>query len=69
MAKVFRPEGSVDLLGLRFSRASMPAPDGVYPGTSVAGGASLVIFHGWQHRDLAWKVIEYLSEPKQQVQF
>jgi multiple sugar transport system substrate-binding protein len=49
--------------------APMPAPDGVYPGTSVAGGASLAIFRGSRHRDLAWKLIEYLSEPAQQVQF
>jgi multiple sugar transport system substrate-binding protein len=49
--------------------APMPAPDGAYPGTSVAGGASLAIFRGSQHKDLAWKMIEYLSEPAQQVQF
>ena len=49
--------------------APLPAPDGAYPGTSVAGGASLAIFRGSQHRDLAWKMIEYLSEPAQQVQF
>jgi multiple sugar transport system substrate-binding protein len=49
--------------------APMPAPGGVYPGTSVAGGASLAIFRGSQHKDLAWKMIEYLSEPEQQVQF
>jgi multiple sugar transport system substrate-binding protein len=49
--------------------APMPAPDGAYPGTSVAGGASLAIFRGSQHGDLAWKMIEYLSEPAQQVQF
>ena len=49
--------------------APMPAPDGAYPGTSVAGGASLAIFRGSQHRDLAWRMIEYLSEPPQQAQF
>jgi len=49
--------------------APMPAPDGAYPGTSVAGGASLAIFRGAQHKDLTWKMIEYLSEPPQQIQF
>jgi multiple sugar transport system substrate-binding protein len=49
--------------------APMPAPDGTYPGTSVAGGASLAIFRGSQHRDLVWRMIEYLSEPPQQVRF
>jgi multiple sugar transport system substrate-binding protein len=49
--------------------APMPAPDGAYPGTSVAGGASLAIFRGSRHRDVAWKLVEYLSEPAQQAQF
>lgn len=49
--------------------APMPAPDGADPGTSVAGGASLAIFAQSGHQDFAWKMIEYLSEPAQQLRF
>jgi multiple sugar transport system substrate-binding protein len=64
----FRQRLPASLQG-KWLTAPMPAPDEVYPGTSVAGGASLAIFRGSQHKDLAWKMIEYLSEPAQQVQF
>ena len=49
--------------------APLPAPHGDYPGASVAGGASLAIFHGARHADAAWQLIEYLSEPAQQIAF
>ena len=35
----------------------------------MAGGASFVIFKASRKKDIAWKLIEYLSEPAQQVRF
>ncbi len=52
-----------------WATAPMPAADGTYPGVSVAGGASFAVFRGSHHKELAWKVIEYLSEPAQQARF
>jgi multiple sugar transport system substrate-binding protein len=50
--------------------APLPAPDGeAWPGVSLAGGSSLVIFRDSPRKDAAWKLIEYLSEPEQQVRF
>ena len=54
----------------KWSTTPMPAPHAAdYPGTSMAGGASLVIFRGSQKKDAAWKLIEFLSEPAQQIRF
>lgn len=54
----------------RWATAPLPAPDGQpWPGTSVAGGASLVLFRSSQRKAEAWKLIEYLSQPEQQVRF
>jgi multiple sugar transport system substrate-binding protein len=54
----------------KWSTAAMPAPPGKsYPGTSLAGGASLVMFARSDKKDAAWKLIEYLSEPEQQIRF
>jgi len=47
--------------------APLPGPDG--PGTSTAGGSSLVLFRSSRHPDAAWRLIEYLSEPAVQVRF
>jgi multiple sugar transport system substrate-binding protein len=48
----------------------MPAPDGTpWPGVSLAGGASLALFRDGPRTDLAWRLIEYLAEPAQQVAF
>lgn len=50
--------------------APMPAPDGSpWPGVSLAGGSSLVIFRDSPRKEAAWKLIEYLSEPEQQIRF
>lgn len=52
----------------RWATAPMPAPDGEpWPGASVAGGASLVLFRSSERKAEAWKVIEHLSRPDQQV--
>jgi multiple sugar transport system substrate-binding protein len=53
----------------RWATAPMPSPDGTYPGVSVAGGASLAICRRSMHTDAAWKWIEYLSAPAQQLEF
>ena len=54
----------------RWNTTPMPARDGMpYPGASLAGGSSLVIFEHSQKKEAAWKFIEYLSEPAQQVLF
>ncbi len=55
----------------RWSTAPMPAPDAGsgYPGKSMAGGSSLVVFRAAAGNDAAWKVVEFLSEPEQQARF
>jgi multiple sugar transport system substrate-binding protein len=52
-----------------WATAPMPAPDGGYPGVSLAGGASLAIHRDSEHQDAAWQLIEFLSETAQQVRF
>lgn len=46
----------------------MPGPD-TSPGTSYAGGSSLVIFRASEHKAEAWALIEYLTQPETQVRF
>jgi multiple sugar transport system substrate-binding protein len=54
----------------RWGTAPLPAPDGKpFPGASLAGGGSLVIFSNSEKKDAAWKLIEYLSQPAQQSRF
>ncbi|MEA2491839.1 MAG: multiple sugar transport system substrate-binding protein [Acidobacteriota bacterium] len=54
----------------KWSTAPIPAPDGKpYPGASLAGGASLVLAKTSQKKAAAWKFIQFLSEPAQQVRF
>jgi multiple sugar transport system substrate-binding protein len=50
-----------------WSTAALPGPNG--PGASNAGGSSLVIFRNSTHKDSAWLLIEYLSQPAIQQQF
>ncbi len=52
-----------------WSTAPMPGPDSSTPGLSLAGGSSLVIFASSQRKPAAWKLIEFLSRPEQQVRF
>ncbi len=49
--------------------APLPGPDGPASGVSVAGGSSLVLFRSSRHPDEAWRLIEFLSRPDQQVRF
>jgi multiple sugar transport system substrate-binding protein len=44
--------------------APLPGPTG--PGASSAGGSSLVVFQRSRHKEAAWQVIEYLSQPSVQ---
>ena len=54
----------------RWTTAPIPAPDGTpWPGLSIAGGSSLVVFEKSEQKEAAWKFIEFLTEPEQQVRF
>ncbi len=57
-----------DSLRGRWMTAPLPGPDGSI-GLSTAGGSSLVMFSGSQHKEQVWKLIEYLSESAQQLEF
>jgi multiple sugar transport system substrate-binding protein len=54
-----------------WATAPLPPPDAdmPWPGASVAGGSSLVLFRGARSPDAAWRWIEYLSAPAQQARF
>jgi multiple sugar transport system substrate-binding protein len=52
-----------------WATAPLPALEGREPGVSLAGGSSLVLFRSSKRGDDAWKLIEFLSEPAQQVRF
>jgi multiple sugar transport system substrate-binding protein len=51
----------------KWSTAAMPGING--PGVSLAGGSSLSLFEGSQHKKEAWRVVEYLSRPAIQLEF
>jgi multiple sugar transport system substrate-binding protein len=53
----------------KWGTAPLPGPTGAASGVSTAGGASLVIFRGSKHKTEAWKLLEYLSRPDQQLAF
>jgi multiple sugar transport system substrate-binding protein len=54
----------------KWATAPLPAHDASEPtGISMAGGGSLVIFRASKHKAAARKLIEFLSEPRQQVRF
>ncbi len=53
-----------------WSTAPLPAPDGTpYPGASISGGSSLVLFRQSKKHDAAWQFIEFLSRPDIQARF
>ena len=52
-----------------WATAPMPAPSGDGVGTSLAGGASLALFRRSPRKEAAWRLVEYLTAPAQQVQF
>ena len=47
--------------------APLPGPDG--PGTSIAGGSSLVVFRASPRKVAAWRLVEFLSQPAVQRRF
>ncbi len=47
--------------------AILPGPSG--PGASTAGGSSLVVFEHSEQRDVAFRLVEFLSRPETQQQF
>jgi multiple sugar transport system substrate-binding protein len=54
----------------KWGTAPLPARDASAPtGISMAGGSSLVIFRASRHKEAARKLIEFLSEPAQQIRF
>jgi multiple sugar transport system substrate-binding protein len=67
----------------KWMTAAWPAPDAgavpasilalpagpAAPGVSLAGGSSLVIFRSAAHPAAAWQLVEYLSQPAQQLRF
>lgn len=58
-----------DSLQDAWATAPMPGPEGPASGASLAGGASLVVFRGSKHRAEAWRLVEFLSRPDQQLRF
>jgi multiple sugar transport system substrate-binding protein len=53
----------------RWAIAPLPGPDGPATGVSTAGGSSLVLFRGSRHKAEAWRLVEFLSRPDQQLRF
>lgn len=55
----------------RWATAPLPPPDAnmPWPGLSLAGGSSLVLFRKTRSPEAAWKWLQYLSEPAQQARF
>lgn len=51
-----------------WATAPLPAPDGRFPGVSLAGGSSLALFSGSPHQAEAWRLLEYLSTPARQLE-
>ncbi len=51
----------------KWATAPMPSYDRHYPGLSLAGGSSLVIFKNSKHKSEVWKLIEFLSKPEVQL--
>ena len=47
--------------------APLPGPTG--PGAAIGGGSSLVMFHNSPHKREVWQLIEFLSQPDNQLRF
>ncbi|NNE08073.1 MAG: extracellular solute-binding protein, partial [Gemmatimonadetes bacterium] len=52
-----------------WATAPLPGPEGIESGVSLAGGSSIVLFRSSERKEAAWKLIEFLSEPGQQLRF
>jgi multiple sugar transport system substrate-binding protein len=53
----------------KWMTAPLPSYDSVYPGKSLAGGSSFVMFKLSRNKTAAWKLIEFLSSRKSQIEF
>jgi len=53
----------------KWMTAPMPGYANDYPGVSLAGGSSLVIFKDSKYKKEVWKFFEYLSEKSTQIEF
>jgi len=51
----------------KWGTMALPGPNG--PGAGIAGGSSLVILRRSEHKESAWKLIEFLSRPQVQARF
>ncbi len=56
-------------LAAAWATAPLPGPDGAASGVSLAGGSSLVLFRNSPRKEAAWRLIEFLSQPEQQLRF
>ncbi|MEX2308873.1 MAG: sugar ABC transporter substrate-binding protein [Pirellulales bacterium] len=52
-----------------WATAPLPRPDGSQFSVSQAGGSGLAIFRRSPHKQAAWRLVEFLSRPEQQVRF
>ncbi|CAL1241533.1 extracellular solute-binding protein [Candidatus Methylocalor cossyra] len=55
-------------LKAQWATAPLPGPDAEYPGLSLAAGASLALARDSRHKAEAWKLMEFLAEPRWQVE-
>jgi multiple sugar transport system substrate-binding protein len=53
----------------KWMTAPLPGPEENKPGVSLAGGSSLAIASSSGQKEAAWRLVEYLSEPAQQIAF
>jgi len=58
-----------DSLQGAWATAPLPGPTGPESGYSLAGGSSLVLCHKSRRKEEAWKLVEFLLRPEQQVRF
>lgn len=56
-------------LSAKWMTAPMPGYKDEYPGVSLAGGSSLVMFRNSKYKREVWKFFEFLSEKETQIQF
>jgi multiple sugar transport system substrate-binding protein len=57
-----------DSTGEKWGTMPLPGKNG-FPGVSLAGGSSLVMFKNSKNKEAVWKFIEFLSEKKTQLEF
>ncbi len=58
-----------DSLQDQWMTTPLPSPDSAWPGASLAGGSSLVLFKASKHKQEAWRLILFLSRPAEQLAF